>query len=100
MNKDLIKEIFKNIQIKLDSLQGSDATFLFIGDEGNHFVIGGDFNNIVAQILFAMVRYPVIRKIIYKCVERYEETEKLYGEDIKNVKMQHLIEQNSGNDGN
>lgn len=100
MDKEFVKSIFKNIQQKLDSLQNSGATFLFIGDEGNHFVIGGDFNAIVAQLLFAMIRYPVIRKIIYRCVERYEESEKLYGDDIRNVKMQHLIEQNSGNDDN
>ncbi len=100
MNKEEIKAIFSDIQKKLDTLQNEDATFLFIGNEGNHFVIGGSVTNIKAQLLFAMIRYPIVYDIVKSCVENFDESATLYGNDIKNVKMQHLIEQNSGNDGN
>lgn len=57
MTVEEIKKKFGEVQEILDSLQGADATFMFIGYEGNHFVISGSPININAQILFAMMRY-------------------------------------------
>ena len=96
-DENIVKEKFSNVQEILDSLQGKDATFMFIGHEGNHFVLGGSPVNIEAQIVFAMCRYPVIRDIIKTCAERFDELNKEYGDDVRNVIMDHLIEQNSGN---
>lgn len=98
MKKEEIKQVFDNVQQQLDALQGSEASFMFIGHQGNHFVIGGHTNEIGAQILFAMMRYPVLRDIIKECAEKYEEMNALYGKDAKSVKMDHLIEVNSGKD--
>ena len=96
-NEAIVKEKFGKVQEILDSLQGKDATFMFIGHEGNHFVLGGSPVNIEAQIVFAMCRYPVIRDIIKTCAERFDELNKEYGDNVRKVKMDHLIEQNSGN---
>ena len=100
MEKQKIKQVFYDVQQQLDTLQGEDATFMFIGHEGNHFVLGGNPHEIAAQIIFSMIRYPVVRDIINTCAERFDELYKIYGKDVKNVKMEHLIEQNSGNEGN
>ena len=100
MKKEEIKQVFDDVQKRLDTLQGEEASFMFIGHEGNHFVLGGNPTEIAAQIVFAMIRYPVIRNIIKQCAERFDEMNAQYGEDVKGVKMDHLIEQNSGNEGN
>lgn len=96
-DENFVKEKFGKVQEILDSLQGKDATFMFIGHEGNHFVLSGSPVNIEAQIVFAMCRYPVIRDIIKPCAERFDELNKEYGDNVRNVIMDHLIEQNSGN---
>lgn len=92
-----IKKKFGEVQEILDSLQGADATFMFIGHEGNHFVISGSPININAQILFAMMRYPVVRNIIKTCAARFDEVNKECGDNVRNITMDHLIEKNSGN---
>ena len=100
MEKQEIKQVFDDVQQQLDTLQGEQASFMFIGHEGNHFVLGGNPHEIAAQIVFAMMRYPVIRNIIKQCADQFDELNEQYGKDVKNVKMDHLIEQNSGNEGN
>ena len=97
MKEKEIKQVFDDVQKRLDTLQGEEASFMFIGHEGNHFVLGGNPTEIAAQIVFAMIRYPVVRNIIKQCAERFDELNEQYGENVKGVKMDHLIEQNSGN---
>jgi hypothetical protein len=92
-----IKKIQRMAQKLLEQLQGKEASFLFIGDEGNCFTIGGDPTMIAAQLLFAMVRYPIVRQIIQKCADNYEALNEKFGEDVRNVTLEHLIEINSGN---
>lgn len=96
-SEDEIKEKFVKVQEILDSLQGSDATCMFIGHEGNHFVISGNPTNIEAQIVFAMCRYPVVKDIIKTCATRFDELNEEFGDGVRNVTMDHLIEINSGN---
>lgn len=95
--KDVVKERFRHVQEILETLQHEDATCLFIGDEGNIFVIIGNPSKIAAQIVFAMIRYPVVKEIINYCADKYEILNKKFGEEIRNVPMEHLVEQNSGN---
>ena len=97
MTTEEIKKKFGEVQEILDSLQGSDATFMFIGHEGNHFVISGSPININAQILFAMMKYPVVRNIIKTCAARFDKVNKECGDNVRNITMDHLIEKNSGN---
>ena len=97
MEKKEIKEVFDNVQKLLETLQTEDATCLFISGE-NHFTIGGDYNTIIAQLLIAMTRYPVVKAIVYTCAQLFEKTNEIYGQQIKDIKMDHLIEQNSAND--
>ena len=97
LEKEEIKKIQRMAQKLLELLQGEEASFLFLGDEGNCFTIGGDPTMIAAQILFAMVRYPVVRQIIQKCADNYETLNEKFGEDVRNLTLEHLIEVNSGN---
>lgn len=96
-DKSIVKEKFNQVQELLDSLQGEDATCLFIGHEGNHFVISGSPVNIMAQVVFAMCRYPVVRDIFKTCAARFDELNEEHGDKVRNITMDHLIEQNSGN---
>lgn len=96
MNEE-IKKKFDEVQEILDSLQDSGATCMFIGHEGNHFVISGNPLNIEAQIVFAMMRYPIVRDIIKTCAARYDELNKECGDNARGITMDHLIEKDSGN---
>lgn len=100
MTNEEIKKKFNNVQEILDSLQGSGATCMFIGHEGNHFVLSGNPTNIAAQIVFAMMRYPVVKDIIKMCEVRFDEMNKEFGNNVRNIIMDHLIEVNSGNKEN
>ena len=97
MEEKEIKKTQRMAQKLLEQLQGEDASFLFIGDNGNCFTISGNPVNIEAQILFSMCRYPVVKEIIKTCATRFDALYKEYGDDIRNVTMDHLIEENSGN---
>lgn len=97
MTEQEIKNTFDNIQQQLDALQGEKASFLFVANEGNEFVISGNPVNIMAQISFAMMRYPVVRDIIQKCANSFDGMNAAFGEKAKNTKMDHQIEKNSGN---
>lgn len=100
MTEQEIKKKFDEVQEILDSMQGAGATCMFIGHEGNHFVISGSPTNISAQIVFAMMRYPIVRNIIKTCAERFDELNEECGDGVRDIKMDHLIEKNSGNKGN
>lgn len=91
-----IKQLFSEIQKKLETLQNENASFMFLSDEGTHFCMGGNTTKIMAQITFAMMRYPVVRDIIKDCAEKYDLLNATMGDDARNVKLDHLIEQNSG----
>jgi hypothetical protein len=95
--KEEIKRKFDKVQDILDSMQDSGATCMFIGHEGNHFVLSGNPTNIATQIVFAMTRYPVVRDIIKTCASRYDELNEKYGDDARKVKLDHQIEKNAGN---
>lgn len=97
MDKKEIKKTQRMAQKLLEQLQGEDASFMFVGDDGNCFTISGNPVNIEAQILFAMCRYPIVKEIIVTCAERFEALNTDLGEGIRNVTLEHLIEINSGN---
>ena len=92
-----IKKTERMAQKLLEQLQGTDASFLFVGDEGNCFTIGGDPEKIISQILFAMSRYPIVESIIKKCAKLFDNMPQDLRKEIKNLKMEHQIEENSGN---
>ncbi len=96
MTEEEIKKLFDDIQQKLETLQDEEASFMFLTDEGNHFTMGGDPVSLMAQITFAMMRYPIVRDIIKQCAEKYDVLNVKMGEDVRKVKPSHLIEKNSG----
>ena len=91
-----IKQLFSEIQTKLETLQNEHASFMFLSDEGNNFSMGGNTTRIMAQITFAMMRYPVVRDIIKDCAEKFDLLNATMGDDARKVKLDHQIEQNSG----
>lgn len=86
-----IKDVFNKIQSLLDSLQDTGETFMFVTGEGR-FVISGDPAAIMAELSIAMIRYPIIKKIIDTCSQKFDEIKAEHGEDIENIKMTHLVE--------
>lgn len=96
MTTEEIKQLFSEIQKKLETLQNEHASFLFLSDEGNHFSMGGNTTRIMAQITFAMMRYPVVRDIIKDCAEKYDGLNAAFGKEARDKIMDHQIEQNSG----
>lgn len=97
MDNEEIKKTLRSAQKILEKLQGEDASFMFVGDEGNCFTLGGNPQKIGVQIVFAMCRYPVVRDIIKSCAEQYDELNKKFGDRVRNLKLDHQIEQESGN---
>ena len=96
MTEQEIKQTLADVQRQLEKLQNEKASFLFIGNEGNYFTISGNAYAIMAQILFAMMRYPVVHRIIKYCADNFEEVNSKHGKDAKNVELKHLIEKYSG----
>ena len=96
MTTEEIRQTFDEVQTKLDTLQNEKATFLFIGNEGNHFAMGGNQYMIAAQLTFSMMRYPVVRDIIKQCAANYDELNAAFGKEARDKIMDHQIEQNSG----
>ena len=92
MTEEEIKKMFDGIQQKLESLQDENASFMFLTNEGNHFTISGNPTDIIAQLYFAMMRYPIVRDIIKNCAEKFDEVNALWGKEVKNMKLDHQIE--------
>lgn len=92
MNKEQQKQIQRVAQEYLEQLQGTDASFMFVGDEGNCFTTGGIPEHIEAQVIFAMIRYPIVKEIIDRCHNEYRRLNNKMGDEIRNVTMTHLIE--------
>lgn len=86
-----VGKVFGEIQSLLDSLQDTGETFMFVTGEGR-FVISGDPAAIMAELSIAMIRYPIIKKIIDTCSQKFDEIKAEHGEDIENIKMTHLVE--------
>ena len=51
-----IKQLFSEIQKKLEKLQNEHASFMFLSDEGTHFCMGGDTTSIMAQTIISRIR--------------------------------------------
>lgn len=96
MTEQEIKQTLADVQRQLDTLQNEKASFMFVANEGNEFVISGNPVNIMSQISFAMMRYPVVRDIIQKCADSFDGMNAAFGEKAKNTKMDHLIKKNAG----
>ena len=96
MTEEEIKKLFDDIQQKLETLQDEKASFMFLTNEGNHFTISGNPTDIIVQLSFAMMRYPVVRDIIKECAEKFDEVNAFWGKEVKNMKLDHQIEKNSG----
>ena len=98
MTKQEIKQALDEVQARLDGLQDEGASFLFIGHEGNHFTLSGNPRMLTAQLIFAMMRYPIVRDIIKACADKYDELNKEHGQTAREVVMSHLIEKYSNNE--
>ena len=97
MDKEEIKSIERTAQSALEKLQDTDASFLYIGDDANCFTVGGDPEQLTAQLVIAMIRYPVVNEIVSNSVKMYKDCSPEVFNEIRNFKMDHQNEVNSGN---
>jgi hypothetical protein len=54
-----VKAMFADIQRKLETLQGSDESFLFFAKRDLRGVLNGDDEDIITLVLFNMIKYDV-----------------------------------------
>lgn len=91
---------FKEAEVKalesLNTLGDSNATFMFIGGDANCFAINGDTGLIRAQLVFAMLKYPVLKEIFEDCMKAYKAADALYGDDIRKTVIKDSIEHYGG----
>lgn len=87
-------KIFHEIQEMLDSLQDSGESCMFITGK-HHFVLSGNPVDIKAELIIAMMRYPVIKEIIDSCSQKFDQIKAECGAEIEKIKMDHLIEKYS-----
>lgn len=91
---------FKEVEVKaletLNTLGDSNATFMFIGGDANCFGINGNTSLIKAELVFAMLKYPILKEIFEDCLEKYKIADKLYGDDVRNSVIKDSIEHYNG----
>ena len=91
---------FKEAEVKalesLNTLGDSNATFMFIGGDANCFAINGNTGLIKAELIFAMLKYPVLKEIFEDCLEKYKEADALYGDDVRKAILKHSVEHYNG----
>lgn len=87
-----VKQKLDAVHDILEKLQDSKASFMFLSDNGGHFVVSGEIEILEAEILFSMIRYPIVRDIIETCAKRFPDVLALYGDRIKDVTLDRLIE--------
>jgi hypothetical protein len=90
-DKKSAKQIFAQIQKQLETLQGSDESFMFISKRDNRGVINGDDEELVALVLFNMLKYDVAAEIFSKAVKAYGKTPDYIKEQIRGSKPTHEV---------
>lgn len=92
MDKKQIIDIEKQAQYILETLQDEeDASFLYIAGEANCFTLKGSPKEIIAQMLFAMCKYPVIKEIVMTCATNFDEVNQRFGHIAKGMHLDHEI---------
>jgi hypothetical protein len=91
METNSIEKVFADIQDKLDSLQGSDETFMFFSQRNNRGVIAGDDEELEKILLFNMLRYDIVAKIFTKAVAAYKSAPDAAKEAARARKPRHEI---------
>lgn len=79
-----------------DAKRMQSSTALAFNVEGHIDIVTDETYN-ESVIVFAMMRYPIVRDIIKTCAEHFDELNRECGDGARNVTMDHLIEVNSGN---
>lgn len=88
------KLVFNTVQQLLEQLKDSNSAFLFVSSD-NHFTIKEHDNDLLTQIVFAMLRYPEVENIIKRCAVAFEKVNAKYGHLARAVEMDHLIYEKS-----
>jgi hypothetical protein len=88
------KLAFNTCQQLLESLKDSDTAFMFVSSE-NHFTIKEHDNDLLTEILFAMLRYPEVENLIKNCAVAFDKVNAKYGQLARAVEMDHLIYEKS-----
>ena len=61
----------------------------------NHFTIKEHDNDLLAQIVFAMCRYPEVENLIKRCAVTFEKVNAKYGHLARAIEMDHFIYEKS-----
>ena len=84
------KLAFHTCQQLLESLEDSDTAFMFVSSK-HHFTIKEHDNDLLTEIVFAMLRYPEVENLIKRCAGAFEKVNAKYGHLAREVEMDHLI---------
>lgn len=85
---------FNTCQQLLEQLKDSNSAFLFVSSK-NHFTIKEHDNDLLTQIVFAMLRYPEVENLIKRCAVAFDKVNAKYGHLARSVEMDHLIYEKS-----
>lgn len=96
MDKKRTDEVLNQVLDLLGELKKGDRSVLFISGDGA-FTMSGDARELLAELIFSMVRYPAVRDLVIEATLRYPAAKKRYGDRIKGTKMTRQVEKNSGN---
>ena len=88
------KLAFHTCQQLLESLKDSDTAFMFVSSK-HHFTIKEHDNDLLTEIVFAMLRYPEVENLIKICAAAFEKVNAKYGPLARAVEMDHLIYEKS-----
>jgi hypothetical protein len=63
-DKEKVKETFDAVQVKLETLQGCNESFLFLTEQEGRIVISGVGKNMLYTLLVAMMRSSYLRDLV------------------------------------
>lgn len=85
------KEILIKVQNLLESLQGTDETYMFFCKRDNRGVVSGDDGVLSALIVWNMLRYDVMANIIKKAVSTYDSLDERVKQDVRGCNPTHEV---------
>jgi hypothetical protein len=89
MKESEVKAMFAEIQRKLETLQGSDESFLFFAKRDLRGVLNGDDEDIITLVLFNMIKYDVVAEMFTTAVEKYHNMPEVLKREVRDSKPTH-----------
>ena len=96
MDKKRVDEVLNQVLDLLEEFKNNGRSVLFISGDGS-FAMSGTRRELLGELILSMVRYPAVRDLVIEATLKYPAVKKLYGDEIKGMKMERQVEKNSGN---